>query len=352
MAEAPSLGKVLFRDYRLLRSVDLELGRLNIIVGRNGAGKSSVLDGLHQLLTLLGPASAANVFAGRHDPRQLLSRPDGTTLQIGALFSNEQIFGVKISAIGEQRKGRLDLIGGRVGAEAVLRPDHTPDPGLKHITVALARHDPSVLAEPHVPEREIPQLEVDGRGLASVLQYIQGLRDGTLDAIEDDLREIVPGTGRIRVLPAVVTGPRAGNGSRFEIERGGIGWVPSEQLSRGTLFALGLATVLHWRPPRVLLLDDIDQGLHPMAQRTLVITLRRCLERHPQMQIVAASHSPFVLDVLAGHEVFIAGAASPISAKIVRLDQHPAWAERSHYLHPGELWVAIGEGWVAEGQRG
>lgn len=354
MADIPSIGSVRFQDYKLLRSVDLDLGRLNVIVGRNGIGKSSVLDGLHQLLQLLGPNSAANVFAGRNDPRHLVSRPDATALGVSARFSDGQSFAVRISAIGEQRRGKLDILSGREGTEAILRPDQQPDPLLRSIGVSLTRLDASALAAPHASEREIPQLELDGAGLASVLQYVQGLRDGTLDAIEDDLRVLVPGSGRIRVLPAAVGPASRSNpvtGARFELERGGIGWLAADQLSRGTLFALGLVTTLHWRPARVLLLDDIDQGLHPVALRRLVITLRRVLEQKPALQIIAVSHSPFVLDVLASHEAFIAGAASPTAARITRLDRHPAWAMRSQYLHPGELWTALAEDWVSEAGR-
>jgi predicted ATPase len=181
------------------------------------------------------------------------------------------------------------------------------------------------------------------------LQYIQGLRDGTLEAIERDLAMVVPGARRIRVLPARIhEEQRDVTGSRFELEWDGLGWIAADQLSHGTLLALGLVTALRWNPARMVLLDDIDQGLHPAAQRKLVTTLRQILEQQPHVQVVATSHSPFVLDVLQAEEVFVAGAESTTSTRIRRLDQHPAWAKRSQYMHPGEFWSAVGEDWVAE----
>jgi hypothetical protein len=233
--------------------------------------------------------------------------------------------------------------------------------------VRLKLHAETLAAE-HYSEEEIPRVEHDGEGLASVLQYLQGLRDGTLEVIERDLATIVPGARRIRALPARVRRrekqrisvggqdfwadqSREVTGARFEVEWEGLGWVPADQLSEGTLLALGLITVVRFDAPRLVLLDDLDKALHPVAQRKLVAHLRGVLDATPDLQIVATSHSPFLLDELRMDEVIVMSRSGERGAALCRLDEHPTAQKRGAYLRPGELWSLVGEGWVSEGRE-
>jgi predicted ATPase len=135
------------------------------------------------------------------------------------------------------------------------------------------------------------------------------------------------------------------------VDWGTVGWIPAEQLSEGTLLAIGLTTILRFRPPRLVLLDDLDKALHPVAQRDLVQMIRRLADRARNVQIVATAHSPFVLDALKPEVVLVVGSDSPGSSRVCRLDKHPAWEKKGQYLAAGEFWSAIGEGWVAETPR-
>ncbi|MBK7759990.1 MAG: ATP-binding protein [Deltaproteobacteria bacterium] len=138
------------------------------------------------------------------------------------------------------------------------------------------------------------------------------------------------------------------NGTRFEVELDGVGWLPAQALSEGTVLALALVTVLHYEQPSTLLLDDIDKGLHPLAQRELIELLRRLLAQHPELQILATSHSPYLLDSLQPEEVFVVGAVSPQESRVRRLDTHPKFTKYRDVMSSGELWSHLGEDWVAE----
>jgi hypothetical protein len=71
-------------------------------------------------------------------------------------------------------------------------------------------------------------------------------------------------------------------GQRFEIEIEDVGAVPADMLSEGTLLVLGLLTVLYTTPGlRLLLLDDIERGLHPNAQRDVIRGLRAVVASDP-----------------------------------------------------------------------
>lgn len=365
------IARVRIENFKLLRSVALELDRLAVIVGRNGVGKSSVLEAV-DLLLRLGDRANANrpevVFSGPHALDELISKPDASHLELSLQVDASAAFRVRAGGTDacEYWVGPPDAplqvhdLQTRRNADLEVVRDLLP--------VARLRLDPSALAADHYSEQDTPDLDETGEGLASALQYLQGLqglRDGTLEAIEADLASVVPGARRIRTLPTRIQRrdrvhvsidgvdswhdqARLVTGARFEVEWDQVGWVRARQLSEGTLLALGLITVLRSAEPRLVLLDDLDKGLHPVAQRELVALIRRVLDASPNLQVIATSHSPFVLDTLKGHEAFVAGSVAPGRSHIRRLDSHPAWPKRSAYLHPGEFWSAVGEDWVAE----
>ncbi|MGK4000691.1 AAA family ATPase [Sorangium sp. So ce1024] len=377
------LTEATFKNFKLLRDVRLPLGRLNVLVGPNAVGKSTVLEGMHTLLQLAAakPGWSATIhsgvlFKGRGAVEDLVAKPDATELELGAVLGDGRRFCLLARAAekDEPQAGWGRLWFGKEGQETELclpcddqkeeqRFFEGPREAELGSVVRLKLHAEALAAE-HYSEEEIPVVGHDGEGLASVLQYVQGLRDGTLDAIERDLATIVPGARRIRVLPARVRRrekqrisvdgqdfwaerSRDVTGARFEVEWEGLGWVPAGHLSEGTLLALGLITVVRFGAPRLVLLDDLDKALHPVAQRKLVAHLRGVLDATPHLQIVATSHSPFLLDELRVQEVIVMSRGARGTA-LRRLDEHPTSQKRGAYLRPGELWSLVGEGWVTE----
>ncbi|CAN96419.1 hypothetical protein predicted by Glimmer/Critica [Sorangium cellulosum So ce56] len=373
-----------FKNFKLLRDVRLPLGQLNVLVGANAVGKSTVLEGMYRLLQLAAvkPGSATirpgSFFWGERAVEDLVAKPDATELELEAILEDGRRFGLRAGVAKEEPEPEwFRLWFGKDGQETELRlPSDDqeeerlffrgPREAKLGSTVRLKLHAETLAAE-HYSEEEIPGVGHDGEGLASVLQYLQGLRDGTLEVIERDLATIVPGARRIRALPARVRRrekqrisvggqdfwadqSREVTGARFEVEWEGLGWVPAGQLSEGTLLALGLITVVRFDAPRLVLLDDLDKALHPVAQRKLVAHLRGILDATPHLQIVATSHSPFLLDELSVQEVMVMSRGARGSA-LRRLDEHPTAQKRGAYLRPGELWSLVGEGWVSEGRE-
>lgn len=383
------ITKAKFTNFKLLRDVEVPLGRFNVLVGANGVGKSSVLEGLHYLLQLASVVNTADgerggrasaLFRGPRDPSLLASRSGN-----GASGAFDlAVVGDRIREFGVSCKRRE----GEEGYQYSLRfHGDEPDVGpmdyslesrnlfvemmLKRVaktglaSVVRLRLDATRLGEDHYSEEKNPSVEYDGEGLASVLQELLGARDGRFEAIERDLALVVPGAQRIRITRARIVRTeririsidgqeswseqqREYSGSGIEIEWAKVGWVPASHLSEGTLLALGVVSVLHHRPPRMILLDDLDKGLHPTAQQELVDLLRKVCDQNPGLQVLATTHSPYVVDKMSPEDVLVCAGTEDRGTQIRRLSEHPTWSKQKDYLQPGEFWSATGEKWVAE----
>jgi predicted ATPase len=127
----------------------------------------------------------------------------------------------------------------------------------------------------------------------------------------------------------------------------GVEGVKASHVSSGTLFALGLLTVaLGPDSANVILLDDLDHGLHPKAQMELIEVFRNLIEQNPDLQIIATAHSPYILHHLEWNEVWVTGLREDGSASCARLDRHPEIEKWREAMTPGEFWSHIGDDWV------
>ena len=124
--------------------------------------------------------------------------------------------------------------------------------------------------------------------------------------------------------------------------------IPATSCSEGTLIVVGLLTVLmNRRRPKLVLIDDLDRGLHPAAQAALVDQLRRVQELFDDLQVFATSHSPYVIDAFEPKEVFLMNLGDDGAAACRRIDEHPDFARWRDDMTLGEFWTFAGESWVS-----
>ena len=129
--------------------------------------------------------------------------------------------------------------------------------------------------------------------------------------------------------------------------------MPGYLASEGTMRILGLlAALLGPVAPRLMLVDDLDLGLHPKAQRKLLPMICAILDEVPDLQIVATTHSPYIVDELDPQEVRVTWAGEGGITTCARLDEHPDLERWKDEMWPGEFWSLVGEQWVSNGQGG
>lgn len=373
------IESVNLQNFKAHRDTRVPLARLTVLVGQNAVGKTSVL----QAMDLLGRClrvPAEKLFTGRYAPTAVARQGASEPLQIEL----EGAFPTARARVGLDTNGLASTA--RIDGEALLPAaldltlDVTPLGATKrvqlglqrkqvealrdHVDSLLLRLDEARLAEPSYIEEERPRMAGDGYGLATVLSELKRSDTARFQAFEEAVRAVVPafrafGFKRAivqRDVPRVMTvdGQRVmvNETSRVVADELLLSFrdasaIPASGASEGTLLAVGLLAALHAEPrPRALLVDDLDRALHPFAQRALVEALRRALDLAPDVQVVATTHSPYLVDALAASEVVVLGRAKDDSVRALRLSEHPA---RRHLeaLTTGEFWSAEGEDWVA-----
>ena len=125
--------------------------------------------------------------------------------------------------------------------------------------------------------------------------------------------------------------------------------IPASQVSEGTLFALTvLVTAASSSADTVMLIDDLERGLHPKAVRDLMIALREIQKLKPGLQIIATSHSPYILDRLEAKEVRVVNLDPELGTLVAKLEDYPNFDKWRDAMTPGEFWSFVGEDWVKD----
>ena len=70
------------------------------------------------------------------------------------------------------------------------------------------------------------------------------------------------------------------------------------------LLVLAYLAVLYLpEPPRVLLIEEPENGIHPKRLRDVLGVLRELIQEQSHTQVVLTTHSPYALDLFAPEEV-------------------------------------------------
>jgi len=335
------------RGYRRLRQVELQLAPLNVLIGANGVGKSSVLDAvdllaasaegsLENAISEAGGISSLLTLDGRTDSlRFSLQLPIGTDqpLKYELNISRE---GVGYGIRREQLTQRQDLmlpdpfkfIDSRAGhvlyhdpvEKNLVRPNwdykatetalsqvprmyQTPEKFRQLLASSSALYhslDVSFRAPVRLPQPLQPANTPgsDGSDLLPCLYTMRETDRDRYEAVEDALRIAFPTFERLDLPPAA-----AGRLTLGWKDRNFTQPIYPHQLSEGTLRFLWLATLLQSPGlPAVTLIDEPEVSLHPEMLRLLAELLREASSR---AQLIVATHSDRFVRFLQPKELVV-----------------------------------------------
>lgn len=317
---------VAIKGFKCLRDVEATLAPFTVLIGPNDSGKSTFLQAMG------APWSGSR---GGVVPPYEVSVSGETALA---------------SARGtERRVERTFQSGGsEVNADDVMRAvavDGRPAPAIPADLAGLITTQPLVLDA----RRICLSSAMNGARLDSIITH-QGLGIAAhiarlalsdrehFDSIQRAMVEVTAG----RVKTCLVDDNGNGQYSlSFRLYDDTV--IAAADLSAGLLMYLGFLAILHrGDAPGVLLIEEPENGLHPLRLREVVGLLRKLNERGTQ--VICTTHSPDLLSACEPHEVRVFRRVDRDSGTVVR--ELPAHFDRI------AMRQSIGEVWASRGEEG
>jgi len=353
-----------YKHFKSCQNLTITLGNLCVIVGPNGSGKTSILEGIQAPPRALHLTAENNAYFGAR-LKSWRSRGTANNLSINLGFDEGSIeFNARESENSNISDGRyhIDQIGWTFSLSYMGNQDDQPkafdglsaemkDRIRNSLSAELLEFRVDELARPSSPQTEVPRIGVDGSGLGSYLAHLKLSDEERFNAVSQALHRIVPNVREIKFdLQPLSSGDSFGYHMLFDTNNAKA--IPAEQMSEGTLLVLGLLAIINSvERPRTLLLDDIDRALHPRAQENLIAEIRRLQVLQSDVQIIATSHSPYLLDYLEPDEVRITNINDDGTVSCGKLTEHPEFERWKDQMSPGEFWSMVGEDWVGKNSQ-
>lgn len=363
-----SFERIHICGYRRLADVDLQLRRLNVMIGANGCGKTSLLDvfgllsasamgNLNSRLRDIGGigSNLSQISASTHEKASKMQfklsrdvdgqgalnyslsvKPFGKSYQINEEVLTQSSSSPELSTIDQTYlqsvNGKVKYLGGSI--DSVGQPDGGFDfnesalsqvgsniPQIERFRSALASStyyhalDVSTRAPVRLPQ-QMREAFLPGKDGEDLVTCLYGMRETSPDRfgiIEDTLRVAFPSFEQLR-FPPVAAGMLTLTWKDKEFTQP---FYP-HQLSEGTLRFLWLLTLLYSPAlPEVTLLDEPEVSLHPELLAVLADCLREASKR---TQLFVATHSDRLVRFLQPEEVVVFDLGNGVS-KATRADE-------------------------------
>lgn len=319
------LEKLHVQGFRTLHDTEVAFDPLTILIGKNGVGKTSILDVL-QLLANYSRGGVARAFGpgpwslgwqrsslswhrskglGNSQPVrfEVVIRTEGLGKYQYTLILNER----DVETVVEEEK-LLRLDDHRIIANAEDRhlrngtilspePERPYAPEIAEVakvfrSIATYELNPAQIEEATFPET--PQVDRNGLGVASFLAHLKDNQPEAYLKLETKLKQFRPETETIDLWTSrkVYWSLRDTGQSKA---------IPACHLSWGDRQLVGLLSILFYaKSGSTITIEEIDRGFHPSRYASVVALLTEAAYKgvagNAPLQIIVTTHSPSFLN--------------------------------------------------------
>lgn len=367
------IKSVAIENFKALRTPGtVKLRPLSVIIGNNGSGKSSLLEAVetYRRVVLDGVDAAMEHWQGfehirhkaalsrlttaaRYDPSRQqgamsfklkLTMPSGMvdlSMKVNVREAGNRLYiQDERFKLGKEPEMVRDPLGASSTAgegRSVIFGLPGLDPAVEALrNMLFLRLNPDVIGNLQSIKRSGGRMRLAGDG-ANVAEYLIDLRERSAAAFEEvthALRYVLPYASDVepKVLDAGIIRRSYVQllESKYEIP----GWL----MSSGSLRVLPLiATLLDPDPPPVMFIEEVENGLDPRTVG-LVVDLMRAAAQSGRSQIIATTHSPYLLDMLDLDDVLLCerGDKGPAFSWPASRAEMQTWR---HSFMPGRLYT-------------
>jgi predicted ATPase len=307
-----TLEKLTIKNFKSIREQTLALGRLNVFIGGNGAGKSNLIGAFRFLREIVNQNLAG--YTG-------IKGGADSLLYFGRKMSPEMSFFLEFSEGNTANAYLVKLQGTNddsltISEETAFYHERKKFPQPYDKAVSSFSKESKLKTTDHICTRQVMQdlesyrvyhfhdtsdtaavkgtvnlednrvLKPQAENLAAFLYWMQQKQPDHFANIQDTVRQIAPFFEEFRLAPSKL------NEGKIRLEwkeKGSDAYFNAASLSDGTLRFLCLATLLlQPQLPAVVLLDEPELGLHPAAVTLLADLLSSAATR---TQVIVATQS-------------------------------------------------------------
>ncbi|MCF3643038.1 ATP-binding protein [Rhizobium sp. TRM95111] len=301
------LARVTIQRFKSIESIDFNVAALNVLVGGNNSGKTSVIQAIHFAFTLFqsmeisGKWPPRNKSATTISPEELIYIPSLDPYSLGRggnlreADEHAMIFDFYFSD-GEQtqlkvRKGRIRNV--------LVEPTN-----IEYLKTIAGLNEPYSIFSPGLAGvSKSEQYVSDGvllralsRGdanafLRNTLWRLHGKNDAWAEFI-GDLNVLFPHLEFIISFEKEID-----EAINISIRRGSV-VVPLDLAGTGLLQAIQIFAYLHLFKPQIMVFDEPDSHLHPNNQRNLSAVFK-AIANDRGTQVILTTHSRHMIDALS-----------------------------------------------------
>ncbi len=259
------LSRIEFQNYRSFLDVKINLSPFTLVIGANGSGKSNFLCLFRDIACIKSTVSRDGKLPFDITKEKHFNHQDD--IQLASIY--------KVSG------DLIKLSNGNLTDQVFTEESRV---GLFNLNTSSVDHPE------HIQEKN--KIETNGKGIITLLDNLKtGDRDDLFDEIQTNLIRYIPSIEKLS-LRTVGSGTKLLQVREKGIEKP----FPVAELSEGTKLILMILTILYQEnPPKLILLEDIDRGLHPRLFQK-VVEMMRDIVKTKDVQIIATTHNPYLVD--------------------------------------------------------
>ncbi len=306
------LQKVSIQNFKSLKDVTLELQKVNLLIGPNNSGKSNFLKALELWGKYISFQNEQNRFVKTtNDLEEFSFKKKKDDLKFEVLF-NDKLLGCNIDLSTDD----YPSIDYKMLFEDEPYPASTPSEYLNKHKIQPSDFDENVRKFIRNLERKvfenikiynvntfkliIPQdlksvniLNNDCSNLISFLFTLNNDNEVVFQKIQDDFANCVLDFVKIKT-PPINTHDGGKLSLKFFDKDGNSYW--ANEVSEGVLYFLALLCIVHQpNPPKLLLLEEPEKGIHPRRIKEVIDFIFQLAE-DKDIQVIMTTHSERVLD--------------------------------------------------------
>lgn len=298
------IEEITIENFKSLKAVTLRLQQVNLLIGPNNSGKSNFLKGFKYFKDLVIRSSylrdrdfSSFTFKKNLDLQSFRFLIDNSTI-LFSLSQRKSSFDVPDSDVYINQEFNGDLVDDEIRNNAKFR---LVNKSFQRLIESLFIYSPNPLS--FTNSQAISRTTFITADCSNLISFLETLRDEYREnfyAIEEDLRKCIPEFKDIRFQ--TVNSP---SDDKRTYKRWGlfsesskiIHW--ADELSEGVLYFVALLCIVHQpEPPKLLLLEEPERGIHPRRIKEVMDFIFQLAEEK-DVQIIMTSHNEHVLNEFA-----------------------------------------------------